>query len=392
MNRHPDLELELSQTGQGSEKFRLGYRPALDGLRGVAILWVIFAHTERAGGAGGPIGVDIFFVLSGFLITCLLVEEWDQFHSISFRAFYARRALRLLPALLVLLVAVVTFYWLVSPRSSAIRTTVDALIALFYCTNWTFVFGFRQPAHLLTHTWSLSIEEQFYLTWPAILILLLRFCRTRRSVVMWIALGLFLLLVEKVTILMVVPVNGLRWIDWAAECRGDPLLVGCAVALILSSGFVKRDVLVRQLIQGLAWCVAVPTLLLLNIVDIPPQFSWIGLHLTIALCAGAIMFEALVAETGLIHNFLAQRWLVYIGRISYGLYLWHYPIFVVVQSLHFRPLAVLSLEVILTAAAALTSFYLLERPVLQFKQRFRAHESHFSNNRCTGTHGTRPSD
>src|SRR6516164_5207000 len=143
MNRPaPDLQLELSQTAH--DKFRLGYRPALDGLRGVAILSVIFAHTHRTGGAGGPIGVDIFFVLSGFLITCLLVEEWDQSHCIRFGAFYVRRALRLLPALLVLLLAVVTFYWLVGPRASAVRTTVDALIALFYSTNWAFVFGFRE--------------------------------------------------------------------------------------------------------------------------------------------------------------------------------------------------------------------------------------------------------
>jgi peptidoglycan/LPS O-acetylase OafA/YrhL len=379
MNRPAlDLALDPSPTRKGSKEFRLGYRPALDGLRGVAILSVIFAHTQRTGAAGGPIGVDIFFVLSGFLITCLLVQERDQFDSISFRAFYARRALRLLPALLVLLFAVVTFYWLVGPRSSAIRTTVDALIALLYSTNWAFVFGFRQPAHVLTHTWSLSIEEQFYLTWPALLLLLLRFCRTRRSVLMWIALGLFLLLVEKVTILMVVPVNGLRWIDWATECRGEPLLVGCAMGIILSSGLVTLDVPVRQVIQGLAWCLAMPALLVLNLIDIPAQFSWIGLHLTIALGAAAIMFEALVTESGVIHKFLTQRWLVYIGGISYGLYLWHYPIFVLIQSLHWRLPAEFSAETALTAAATLASFYLLERPLLQFKQRFRARNRNYS--------------
>jgi peptidoglycan/LPS O-acetylase OafA/YrhL len=377
MNRPaPDLQLELSQTAH--DKFRLGYRPALDGLRGVAILSVIFAHTHRTGGAGGPIGVDIFFVLSGFLITCLLVEEWDQSHCIRFGAFYVRRALRLLPALLVLLLAVVTFYWLVGPRASAVRTTVDALIALFYSTNWAFVFGFREPAHVLTHTWSLSIEEQFYLTWPAILILLLRFCRTRRSVVLWIALGLFLLVVEKITILMVVPVNGLRWIDWATECRGEPLLVGCAMGLILSSRLVTIDGLVRPVIQSLAWCVAIPALLLLNIIEIPPEFSWIGLHLTIALCAAAIMLEALVAETGIIHNVLAQRWVVYIGRISYGLYLWHYPIFVLVQSFHWRAAGEFIVESTLTAAAALASFYLLERPLLQLKRRFQTRNQNYS--------------
>src|SRR6266851_7296103 len=121
------------------QKFHLGYRPSLDGLRGVAILAVVAAHTGRVANWGGPLGVDIFFVLSGFLITCLLLEEWDRFHSISLRAFYIRRALRLLPALMLLLVAVVGFHWLASPRPAAIQTTVDGLIALFYSTNWALV-------------------------------------------------------------------------------------------------------------------------------------------------------------------------------------------------------------------------------------------------------------
>ena len=324
-----------------------------------------------ANGFGGPIGVDVFFVLSGFLITCLLLEEWDQFQTIRLRAFYARRALRLLPALLALLMAVVTFYRLLEPRTAARRTTVDALIALFYSTNWAFVFGVRQPVHVLTHTWSLSIEEQFYLTWPAILILLLRRCRSRQSLLMWILLGLFLLLLERIVILVGVPVNAVRWLDWATECRGEPLLVGCAMAIALSSGLLSTDVRVRRAMQCIVWCVAVPTLLLLNMIDTPARFSWIGQHLAIALCTAAIMFDILLFEARLIQRFLTHCWLVYIGRISYGLYLWHYPIFVRVQSYHWRPVAELSLEIALTAATALASFYLLERPALRLKYKFR---------------------
>jgi peptidoglycan/LPS O-acetylase OafA/YrhL len=375
MSLQPLASRESAPSCQSQESFRLGYRPALDGLRGVAILSVIFAHTDRAGGAGGPIGVDIFFVLSGFLITCLLLEEWNECRSISLKAFYARRALRLLPALLVMLVAVVIFYWAFRPRLAAMSTSVDALVALFYCSNWAFVFGFRQPAHLLTHTWSLSIEEQFYLTWPAILILLLRRTRSRNSMLNWVAFILFLLLLERVVILLVVPVNALRWVNWATECRGDPLLVGCALAIILSSGLLPHDIRVRRVLKCFAWCLALPALLLLNVFDTPAYFSWIGLHLGVALFAAAIMFDTLLAETGTIHRVLALPWLVYIGRISYGLYLWHYPIFTQIQERHWRPATELMCEIALTAAAALASFYLLERPILQLKQQFFPHQS-----------------
>jgi peptidoglycan/LPS O-acetylase OafA/YrhL len=148
--------------------FHLGYRRSLDGIRGVAILFVVLVHDGIIRDTFGFIGINTFFVLSGFLITCLLVEEWDMSNDIRFREFYVRRALRLLPALLIMLIAFVVFAFFFDPRRKAIREFYEALRALFYFTNWARIFRIGRTVTLV-HTWSLSVEEQFYFTWPFIL-------------------------------------------------------------------------------------------------------------------------------------------------------------------------------------------------------------------------------
>jgi peptidoglycan/LPS O-acetylase OafA/YrhL len=328
------------------------------------------AHTEKVSGPLGTLGVDIFFVLSGFLITCLLIEEFDQFHFISLKAFYARRILRLLPALLLMLSVLVTFHWFFSSRAAALQTTADAFIALFYSTNWALVFGFRQPGHTFAHTWTLSIEEQFYLTWPAILLLMLRRTKSRASMLTWLVFSLFLLGLEKVTILAAVPRGSIGWINCATECRADSLVVGCCLAIAMSSGFIGHKRWVDFLVKFLVWFMAVPGILLLSISPISVGFYRIGYHLTAAIFIAVIILRALRDGAGILGRFLAQPWLVYIGKISYGLYLWHYPVFVWVQAQHWRTLKELTIEVSITCAATLLSYYLLERPFLQLKRNF----------------------
>ena len=161
-----------------SENFVLGYRPALDGLRGVAILAVLAVHTSHLFGwsmlKGGSIGVDIFFVLSGFLITSILLNEWNNKGSISLRKFYLRRCLRLVPALLLLVVVVhLTANFLLSPEEAA-QTRFATPFALVYATDFVIAFAPNIQLGALKHTWSLAMEEQFYLLWPPLLILLLK--------------------------------------------------------------------------------------------------------------------------------------------------------------------------------------------------------------------------
>src|SRR5688572_4557652 len=170
----------LWQYTWGVEPFTLGYRPYLDGVRGVAILLVLVCHIPNLPLQGGFIGVDLFFVLSGFLITSLLLEEWRATGNVSLGAFYARRALRLVPALLLVLGAAVLLSELRESRTAANATWTSALMTLFYSANWFLAYG-AYPRKELSATWSLSVEEQFYLLWPLLLLVMLRLRCSRRT-------------------------------------------------------------------------------------------------------------------------------------------------------------------------------------------------------------------
>ena len=152
--------------------FRLGYRPALDGLRGIAILAVLAFHSRAFFLEGGFIGVDLFFVLSGFLITVLLVQEKAKHGRIDFKAFYIRRALRLLPAMLGLLTALWVATLVLGDRFATDAALMGKVMAvtLAYVPNWVLAFDLGAWPSALTHVWSLAIEEQFYLLWPALLV------------------------------------------------------------------------------------------------------------------------------------------------------------------------------------------------------------------------------
>ena len=163
---------------------RLGYRPALDGVRAMAILAVLGYHGS-AQLKGGFIGVDIFFVLSGFLITTLLFQEWSHAHAIALGNFYGRRARRLLPALFLAVAGVGLIYAIDPSLNHGISFGRAALVVIFYAGNWVAAFADNptQVLALLDHTWSLAVEEQFYILWPLLLLICLRRRWRPRSVV-----------------------------------------------------------------------------------------------------------------------------------------------------------------------------------------------------------------
>ena len=179
-------------TRETAAPFRLGYRPALDGMRGIAILAVLAVHTHHIFGSsilrGGNVGVDIFFVLSGFLITALLLEEWQSKGAISLKGFYWRRVLRLVPALLILLVSLYFFADIFLPIGEAGATTRSIPVAFLYASDFGLAF-FQLRLGALQHTWSLAIEEHFYLVWPLFLVAALKLGASRRRLVV-IALSL----------------------------------------------------------------------------------------------------------------------------------------------------------------------------------------------------------
>ena len=208
--------------------FKLGRRPALDGLRGICVLLVIALHADLPFSKGGFLGVDGFFVLSGFLITTLLVEEWHRAGKISLRAFYIRRALRLFPALLVLLVFSVLITLLLLRGDAAASSWRGIFLASFYASDWaTVIFGNNSSGlGIVQHTWSLGVEEQFYLLWP----LLLVFMFTLRMRTKWILAVVSLLIVASALWRALLLEQG-EWIERVYkefDTRADALLIGCS--------------------------------------------------------------------------------------------------------------------------------------------------------------------
>jgi len=350
-------------------RFELGYRPALDGVRAVAVIAVMAFHAGINHAYGGYYGVDVFFVLSGFLITSLLVAEFDHHRAIKLSRFYIRRARRLLPAVLMVL-AFVACYRLVYPGDIASRGVGRDLFAtLFYVANWVTLAHQKTftGVNMLSHTWSLSIEEQFYLCWPLILFLMLRSRLSRRAIAAITLLGFLASCVERVVLLHraghVTP-----WMSFGTDARGGTLLAGCFLGLVVSWGMVPawvRRLAVPGLFAGLAFY-AYAFISTRYAYAVPHRAYTEGLPL-IALASVAVIYGVVTAPDNLATRALALPPVVWIGKVSYGLYLWHLPIDRIIRpgnhdlGLSIWPLQLLRLAITLVIVTA--SFYLIEQPI-----------------------------
>jgi peptidoglycan/LPS O-acetylase OafA/YrhL len=302
---------------------RLGYRPALDGLRAVAVLAVLLCHTWDRLAPGGSVGVDVFFVLSGFLITALLLDEHGVSRAVDLRRFYARRALRLLPALAATVALSLVLAALFDPRLLP-STGRAAVAAALDVENWS---GGDGGGGLLAHTWSLSIEEQFYLAWPIVLTALLALGGTRAAV--WAsALGAALVMVHRVTVVGPLSLPHELSVHWQTDTRADALLIGCTVALLGRRGAFARVPL--WAVRGAAASGAVALVAVVVELGRPGALPWSTMDrwgYTVTALAGAAVIVALVARpVPTAVRVLSWRPLVALGRISYGVYLYHFPI------------------------------------------------------------------
>jgi peptidoglycan/LPS O-acetylase OafA/YrhL len=346
--------------------YSLGYRPELDGVRGVAILLVLLYHSGCPYTVGGAVGVDLFFVLSGFLITTTLLEERRARGQFSFARFYARRFLRLAPALL-LLVAIYCAISLVLSDNPT-HHLLDALFVVGYVSNWTRALGIDRPA-LLGHTWSLSIEEQFYLLWPPCLALLYRYIRSTLC-------NVGFLLAAVVAVMMLRPIllaagvtperiyNGL-------DTRADLLLLGCALAVGASAGMVRpvRDPVCGPALSLIA-CVGIATFAVLTHWRDAFMLAW-G-YSVMGLLSTLLVLQCLGDANNSINRLLRLGPLVWVGKLSYGLYLWHYPIMAVMVARRDDWRIVALGGGLASVLIATASYYLVERPCLRLKRRFRA--------------------
>ncbi|HJX91167.1 MAG TPA: acyltransferase [Pyrinomonadaceae bacterium] len=358
----------------------LSHHPSLDGVRGIAVLNVVMAHAQALifgrpifgwfDFSGGFIGVDIFFVLSGFLITGLLLQEHQITGTISLKNFYIRRALRLLPALVFLLVAMVVFSRFALSAEIAGQTLKFAGVVILYITNWARAFEWIPGSDLLGHLWSLAVEEQFYLLWPPVLLILLRHRLPRRTLVILIACLIVIVIVRRVDLLIQGGISqGRTYLG--SDTRADSLLVGCLVAM-LHNWRMLPDGKVFRLLLRTSTVISIPVLFI-YFVDAYRirSLTYFTIGLTIvALAVGVVILQAMQNSPNPLHFVLENGFLVYIGKISYGLYLWHF--FAIEITLGLRLGNVMKLVLSLLALFAITgaSFYCLERPFLRLKSRF----------------------
>ena len=366
-------ELEQKR-GKGCEvvsnSFQLGNRPALDGLRGLSIIGVVGLHAHLFSNRSAFIGVEMFFVLSGFLITSILLQEWDSSNTYSLKRFYLRRVLRLIPALTLMLAIFVGYQWWFGPQASALDVTQDALRALLYFQNWKLALTPVFSPGLFGHTWTLSIEEQFYLLWPLALFFLLRRTASRVSLLCWVGLAVFMSAFARFMLLMAG--TSVQRLTFGTDMRCDALLLGCGGAIALASGLIPGTIRVANVRRVLALTSVLGLLALTFWFPFEIETELTIVYFLVPLLALFLLMEAILAPTGFLCRALSQSWLVYVGKLSYGLYLWHSPVFLHVQSKHWGRSKELGVEFTVTAGVVLASYYLLEQPCLRLKEKFAA--------------------
>jgi peptidoglycan/LPS O-acetylase OafA/YrhL len=295
----------------------------------------------------GATGVTLFFVLSGFLITTLLLQESEKRGRVGLGAFYIRRGLRLLPALFAMLLALIVYKTAWDHRFVSWTSIAGAV---FYAENWLRVAG--TDTGPLAHTWSLSVEEQFYLVWPLALVAVGATTLRRRRALLYIALsGAVLLTFER--LIVGGPSNHL---EYGTDTRGNALLLGCVTALLLRDGWRLRS---RVIAPAVAVAVIALTALSQN------------MFVTVAALGACLLIAWLVS--GDRKPRLLRAWPVrQTGVVSYGLYVWHFPIIAVLAPL-LVGMSTFPRAVVLVAvsyAAAVSSYFVVERPFLRLKRNF----------------------
>jgi peptidoglycan/LPS O-acetylase OafA/YrhL len=353
--------------GSGSEAAATTYRPYLDGLRAIAVYLVVLFHAGSGLFTGGYVGVDVFFVLSGFLVTQLLLRDIVGIGRIRLSRFYSRRFRRLLPAAFVVLIVSAVVYAAIASPAEQIDAAGSFKAAFLYSTNWYFVhqatayFGTNIASNPVLHFWSLAVEEQFYLVWPLTLtgafVLTRRMDRARQLRVIGIVVAVGAL----ASVLFAL---SLRHTDpnrayYGTDTRAYELLAGALIAL------VPAIVASARRHRGAMRVATVASVGVLGVL----ASSWIdldaierGIAVTITTVVLIVALES--SDGGVVTRLLSTRSMVYLGKISYGTYLWHWLVIVVLVKV-FHPSAIATIGITFLVATGLASFSfdLMEHPV-----------------------------
>lgn len=372
----------FSASSSTRQVLRLPYVPALDGIRALAVLAVLLYHAGYRWIPGGFLGVEIFFVLSGYLITSLLLVEWRGTGQIDLKTFWLRRARRLLPALYLLLVATLAYAVFKLPGEVA-QLRADAAAAFFYVTNWWLIFdhtsyfvAMGRPS-LFQHLWSLAVEEQFYLIWPPLFALGIARIRERR-----LLLGVVLGVIASTTLMALLyqPAVDPSRLYYGTDTRAAELLAGVALAFVWQPrqsvrwgnragkvvsrlvGTGRRAAILLDVVGALA--LAGLGVAMWRLGEYSPSL-YRGGFLLVALLTIALIAVVVHGGARVVSALLGCAPLRWTGTRSYGIYLWHWPIYMVTRpgfDVPLNGLPLLGLRVILTLTAVEISYRYVETP------------------------------
>jgi peptidoglycan/LPS O-acetylase OafA/YrhL len=354
------------------------YRPALDGLRAIAVIAVVAYHLDPDVLPGGFLGVDVFFVLSGYLIAGLLLAEHDRTGTVGLGAFWVRRARRLLPALAGVMVAVAAYAQWWAPSDTLRRLRIDAVATLGYVANWRFAlsqqsyFDSQSVLSPLRHAWSLAVEEQFYVLFPLLAMLCFVGRRPARTLGIVSAIGA---IASAIAMAAFVNDSDPSFVYYGTHTRAQGLLIGVALACwshrARSSG-VRWRALGLQAIGVVGFGAVALACVAVSDAD---DFMYRGGYFVAALSVAALVAAAV--QPGALRSALSIAPLRWIGQRSYGLYLWHWPAIVALEPARtgLGGWRLASVRIGATVIAAALSYRFLETPIRHGaldRQRFTA--------------------
>jgi len=354
-------------TEESHQQASLAHHRGLDGLRGIAVILVIIFHSGLNWLPGGFLGVSVFFTLSGFLITSLLINECENTGHINLKAFWGRRLRRLAPASLIVIAGVVGFASWLSTSIEASRIKGDAISAALYFSNWRFIYSghsygelFASPSPL-QHLWSLSIEEQLYVVVPVLIAGLFAIGLRRR------AIGIVMLVGVVGSTITTMFTSSHELIYYGTQNRAAELLLGSGLACLFGRR-IERVAVQRAKPWSTMYIVAMVAVVVLarfSTVDSPWVYSG-----ALTLFAGLSVVCLIAAvQAGPVRSFLSTSPLVRVGEVSYGLYLIHWPVIVWLNSdrIDLRPTALFGVQVVITLILTLMSYWLIEQPIRRRK-------------------------
>jgi peptidoglycan/LPS O-acetylase OafA/YrhL len=341
--------------------------PGIDGLRAIAVAAVFVYHADISWLPGGFLGVDVFFVISGYLITSLLIAEFEETGSVALLRFWGGRARRLLPALF-LLIGVCLLVGATIERHKLVGLPGDALASIFYVANWRFILEhesyfaqFGRPG-LLRHLWSLAVEEQFYLLWPPLFLLGIRL-RRRPLVPVVVALAA----IASTALMWALYVPGSSRTFYGTDTRAGPLLVGVLLAFAWKPSALPawRGLPARRALDLVSLAALGAVIYMFVAVHDYDVRLYHGGFLVLALCA-AVLLAAIVHPLSTLGHLLARTVPRWIGERSYGIYLWHWPILVFTRpgiDVHVARGILIPLQAAGTVIVAAVSYRYLEMPI-----------------------------